>query len=126
MVRGAQNALGNGSVPVNPGRVMPITVNAARFRRIRLPTSEGSPSNVPCHNPSLITTTAFSPGAAQSELRSEEHTSELQLRLHLVCRLLLEKKKKNNYVNHYSYSGSWSIALIPLCERSAAWLTLSD
>ena len=29
------------------------------------------------------------------ELRSEEHTSELQSRLHLVCRLLLEKKKKN-------------------------------
>src|SRR2546422_6787023 len=29
-------------------------------------------------------------------LRSEEHTSELQSRLHLVCRLLLEKKKKSN------------------------------
>src|SRR2546422_4810301 len=28
-------------------------------------------------------------------LRSEEHTSELQSRLHLVCRLLLEKKKNN-------------------------------
>src|SRR2546422_6108049 len=28
-------------------------------------------------------------------IRSEEHTSELQSRLHLVCRLLLEKKKKN-------------------------------
>src|SRR5207253_9698986 len=28
--------------------------------------------------------------------RSEEHTSELQSRGHLVCRLLLEKKKKNN------------------------------
>src|SRR2546422_1405499 len=28
--------------------------------------------------------------------RSEEHTSELQSRLHLVCRLLLEKKKINN------------------------------
>src|SRR2546422_7893238 len=27
-------------------------------------------------------------------VRSEEHTSELQSRLHLVCRLLLEKKKK--------------------------------
>src|SRR5687768_18093103 len=27
-------------------------------------------------------------------IRSEEHTSELQSRLHLVCRLLLEKKKK--------------------------------
>src|SRR2546422_2131279 len=31
---------------------------------------------------------------ADAELRSEEHTSELQSRLHLVCRLLLEKKKK--------------------------------
>src|SRR2546422_8334161 len=31
--------------------------------------------------------------------RSEEHTSELQSRLHLVCRLLLEKKKKNNTSN---------------------------
>src|SRR3989442_11053726 len=29
--------------------------------------------------------------------RSEEHTSELQSRPHLVCRLLLEKKKNNNY-----------------------------
>src|SRR2546429_4276357 len=29
--------------------------------------------------------------------RSEEHTSELQSRLHLVCRLLLEKKKKHRY-----------------------------
>src|SRR2546422_5773209 len=31
--------------------------------------------------------------------RSEEHTSELQSRLHLVCRLLLEKKKKD-LINH--------------------------
>src|SRR2546422_7683376 len=32
--------------------------------------------------------------------RSEEHTSELQSRLHLVCRLLLEKKKKlNDHLN---------------------------
>src|SRR2546422_8084012 len=29
--------------------------------------------------------------------RSEEHTSELQSRLHLVCRLLLEKKKKKQH-----------------------------
>src|SRR5256884_88507 len=36
--------------------------------------------------------------AVQSEysLRSEEHTSELQSRLHLVCRLLLEKKKRQS------------------------------
>src|SRR5260370_20292121 len=32
----------------------------------------------------------------QEELRSEEHTSELQSHLNLVCRLLLEKKKKHN------------------------------
>src|SRR2546422_2153442 len=31
---------------------------------------------------------------SRAETRSEEHTSELQSRLHLVCRLLLEKKKK--------------------------------
>src|SRR2546422_3204278 len=31
--------------------------------------------------------------------RSEEHTSELQSRLHLVCRLLLEKKKKLIRIN---------------------------
>src|SRR2546422_6235200 len=31
---------------------------------------------------------------SERHLRSEEHTSELQSRLHLVCRLLLEKKKK--------------------------------
>src|SRR2546422_4251313 len=31
--------------------------------------------------------------AKSSQVRSEEHTSELQSRLHLVCRLLLEKKK---------------------------------
>src|SRR5687768_17918093 len=30
--------------------------------------------------------------------RSEEHTSELQSRLHLVCRLLLEKKNKNKKI----------------------------
>src|SRR5690348_18000545 len=30
--------------------------------------------------------------------RSEEHTSELQSPVHLVCRLLLEKKKKNNNI----------------------------
>src|SRR2546429_1402147 len=35
--------------------------------------------------------------------RSEEHTSELQSRLHLVCRLLLEKKKKNIDIRQTSH-----------------------
>src|SRR5688572_32582115 len=34
-------------------------------------------------------------GAARARARSEEHTSELQSQSNLVCRLLLEKKKKN-------------------------------
>src|SRR2546429_7012395 len=34
---------------------------------------------------------------AVREARSEEHTSELQSRLHLVCRLLLEKKNKHKW-----------------------------
>src|SRR2546429_2549028 len=36
-----------------------------------------------------------------SATRSEEHTSELQSRLHLVCRLLLEKKKNTHSRHHY-------------------------
>src|SRR2546429_4409061 len=35
--------------------------------------------------------------------RSEEHTSELQSRLHLVCRLLLEKKKKIINIQHATH-----------------------
>src|SRR3989442_13815538 len=38
----------------------------------------------------------FGPDAVDDGPRSEEHTSELQSRPHLVCRLLLEKKKKNS------------------------------
>src|SRR2546429_4441841 len=43
----------------------------------------------------------FHISGAASKKRSEEHTSELQSRLHLVCRLLLEKKKKNKNYLHY-------------------------
>src|SRR2546429_4786578 len=53
------------------------------------------------HEEAVKVDTALPPGARQmqgelpddSSARSEEHTSELQSRLHLVCRLLLEKKK---------------------------------
>src|SRR2546422_8366664 len=43
--------------------------------------------------PHLLGTAEF---MSPEQARSEEHTSELQSRLHLVCRLLLEKKKKQN------------------------------
>src|SRR2546429_3316698 len=42
------------------------------------------------------------PASTNSGFRSEEHTSELQSRLHLVCRLLLEKKKEI-YTLHVRY-----------------------
>src|SRR2546429_5216947 len=48
-------------------------------------------------------------GVQNSTLRSEEHTSELQSRLHLVCRLLLEKKKKIRHIyiiNNHQYHTS--------------------
>src|SRR2546422_8484386 len=51
------------------------------------PTCPGGPSNCT---------------AAATTSRSEEHTSELQSRLHLVCRLLLEKKKKKNTSSYIS------------------------
>src|SRR2546426_7335081 len=38
--------------------------------------------------------------ARHSGFRSEEHTSELQSPCNLVCRLLLEKKKKNHNISH--------------------------
>src|SRR5690554_7018952 len=47
--------------------------------------------------------------------RSEEHTSELQSRPHLVCRLLLEKKK-TRHVNWLPGSPIHRIALQPTCS----------
>src|SRR5690348_17971802 len=38
---------------------------------------------------------------ARHSMRSEEHTSELQSPVHLVCRLLLEKKKNIKHNSHY-------------------------
>src|SRR6185503_21186207 len=46
-------------------------------------------SRLPCHDSGCSATSR----RVRRTMRSEEHTSELQSRLHLVCRLLLEKKK---------------------------------
>src|SRR3712207_7864447 len=46
--------------------------------------------------------------------RSEEHTSELQSRQYLVCRLLLEKKKKCLIITFYLFSIVLFIDLFPL------------
>src|SRR2546429_1077026 len=47
--------------------------------------------------------------------RSEEHTSELQSRLHLVCRLLLEKKKKEKL--HPQLGSSPPVSSLTYCFR---------
>src|SRR2546422_7770048 len=44
-----------------------------------------------------VTGLEIAPLSQSGICRSEEHTSELQSRLHLVCRLLLEKKNANQY-----------------------------
>src|SRR3989442_2695226 len=46
--------------------------------------------------PHTIASGMTSPKGSSQSMRSEEHTSELQSRPHLVCRLLLEKKKQPN------------------------------
>src|SRR5205809_5813053 len=52
------------------------------------------------------------PNKVASTTRSEEHTSELQSRLHLVCRLLLEKKKTKTNQSFNSKSCDTPIYLV--------------
>src|SRR2546422_2733894 len=50
--------------------------------------------------------------------RSEEHTSELQSRLHLVCRLLLEKKKKKErQTQHFETERHIAVTQVQLIAR---------
>src|SRR5258708_14398724 len=68
----------------SPGRCMPSLCRAAieQFRQL---------GEIDCHLPCLVN---------RSRQRSEEHTSELQSPDHLVCRLLLEKKKNEHLARH--------------------------
>src|SRR3712207_8362908 len=51
--------------------------------------------------PHAAYSSAGTAGQQVTEFRSEEHTSELQSRQYLVCRLLLEKKKRCNHHLYY-------------------------
>src|SRR5437762_7457116 len=67
---------------------------------------------------------ATQPGRANP--RSEEHTSELQSPMYLVCRLLLEKKKKENTPLRHNYATSLTTyAHLPLTESKLLHSTLS-
>src|SRR2546422_5589636 len=76
----------------HPGRDDPTA--AIRFRDVAAKAGLGFVlENDPTPRKHLVETMAGGLAAFDYD-RSEEHTSELQSRLHLVCRLLLEKKKK--------------------------------
>src|SRR5437870_10247706 len=55
--------------------------------------------------------------------RSEEHTSELQSRGHLVCRLLLEKKNRTNV--HLQLSREFAATFSPIVNCLRGWQSLT-
>src|SRR2546421_4128062 len=78
-------------------RSHPITTRQLSWRRSR--EESGPPNESLSHlaneRPSLTSWSVLVSFVYRTTNRSEEHTSELQSRSDLVCRLLLEKKKKN-------------------------------
>src|SRR2546422_4984956 len=87
----------------------PARNHQLHFRKRGGPGARGHQRSAPCgrnesprpehlsdaHEPARKPRPVHAPPPAGTH-RSEEHTSELQSRLHLVCRLLLEKKKKKS------------------------------
>src|SRR3712207_8406270 len=75
---------------VTKTRVLPVVLTQMTGERVLVSTLYASASGV---MPGQVRSISYS---SSSMVRSEEHTSELQSRQYLVCRLLLEKKKKNS------------------------------
>src|SRR4051812_49890574 len=78
--------------------------SGAALAAIALEKREVSPVEI---RVAVAVTAAWSPG------RSEEHTSELQSHVNLVCRLLLEKKKITQSISHLCVPGwyhTWGVA----------------
>src|SRR2546430_9141071 len=83
--------------------------------------SAASPQGAGAGSPELLTPA----DAAKFLSRSEEHTSELQSQSNLVCRLLLEKKKKKIYSNSVSQTEttayiSTKLVISTSCAQSSA------
>src|SRR2546422_4760778 len=89
------------SANFSPVGLVPSTRIGILRRRRSLRRRLGAAMQVLFKNPNSRSTAASLSVRARRDKRSEEHTSELQSRLHLVCRLLLEKKK--NHRNNYSF-----------------------
>src|SRR2546422_8505281 len=92
-----------GAVPTAlSGEPPSVNVLPSQLPTCTSPVAAGCPSTV-FSEPNVVAFVMASPASqprasvvapTSAVQRSEEHTSELQSRLHLVCRLLLEKKKK--------------------------------
>src|SRR3712207_7738799 len=74
-----------------------VEVNCETDFVARTPEFREFARNVALHVASMNPLTVSPEDIPQEALRSEEHTSELQSRQYLVCRLLLEKKKTYHY-----------------------------
>src|ERR1039458_10587814 len=75
-------------------------VRSPNRRRLGIPTMRFNHVNGDLfaqQHPQILRPCAYSPAGVVQPYRSEEHTSELQSLRHLVCRLLLEKKKNDSY-----------------------------
>src|SRR4051794_41703846 len=93
---------------IRPPPRSPLFPYTPLFRSVRLPGKRPGPvgpsSEAVDHEPAVAEGSIEPPGGGVARedpvggvriARSEEHTSELQSPVHLVCRLLLEKKKRN-------------------------------
>src|SRR2546429_2378932 len=129
--------------PANPGNE-----GNAKWRMRRVPAKAIARPAMPPNNESRMlsvracrtTRDARAPSAILNDVcrrrskprvvRSEEHTSELQSRLHLVCRLLLEKKKKNktHLLHLYQHSAPTSITTTQLnhIQHTSLYVTTID
>src|SRR5690348_17817299 len=81
-------------------------VGSAEYQR--RPRHAGDHERVPAHE-HLVVAAGANAFLARFEQRSEEHTSELQSPVHLVCRLLLEKKKEIT-TNYAGTTSGWTIS----------------
>src|SRR3712207_56172 len=82
------------------GRKIAATLSSTGTTTIFMNSTEGLHGDLGMVNPEDIVIGISNSGESDEILhiiRSEEHTSELQSRQYLVCRLLLEKKKKNTH-----------------------------
>src|SRR3989449_4180408 len=78
---------------VSPSATSAASTSDAEARRSEACTAAALSGVLPWTIARLPSILIFAPMRTSSSARSEEHTSELQSRLHLVCRLLLEKKQ---------------------------------